>query len=168
MNENEIEEKKKSDSKKFVKVYMATLIAVVLILISMSYFAQDKLNSQIDNLINLVDSTEKQAISHLNKVEKLQELTKEQEKLLKQQEQSLNELDGVKLEAKGLDKFWRLQKLYLQGEDEKCIPFVIDIEVNFTLPDDAQREFDIIKNDLIEKELLTKQQIDGAKVKEQN
>ena len=168
MSEKEIEEKKKRDSKKFIKIYMATLVAVVLILISMSYFAQDKLNSQIENLTNLVDSTEKEAISHFNKVEKLQELTKEQEKLLKQQEQKLTQLDNITLMTEGLDKFWRLQKLYLQDEYEKCVPFVIDIEVNFTLPDDAQKEFDIIKNDLLEKELVTKNQIDQAKAKVQN
>lgn len=147
-------EKRKThrDAKKFLKVYMFTLLGVVLVLIIASYFSQDKLNEEIERLNVLVDTHEEVAVQSTSKIESMQKLSEEQEKLLAIQEKSLAELEDADKIASALDIFWKLQRSYYLDEYEKSLSYVdmMDSSGNFeNLPDEAQIEYDLIKEDLI-------------------
>ena len=160
--------KKRKDTKKFLKIYMFTLFSVVIILIGMSYYGQNKLTQEIQYLTTVLDSKQQEAISHMNKVEKLQILTDEQEKLIRTYEATISETE-IQTEnkdkiIKGYDDFMKLQSLYIEQKFEECAVILLEVLSNDTIINaNMIAETEKISLDLIEKQLITQEQIDQVK-----
>ena len=165
--QNESSEKRK-ESRKFLKIYMITLFAVVISLISLSYFAQGKLNLTIEHLTTVVDSKEKEAISHMTQVEKLQDLSEQQTILISEYKKEVEALKNNSHEYEkiitGYKNFIIIKSLHTEELYEQCVPIAIEIISNGKLEtEQMQIEFDEIIGILLDKELITQLQIDESK-----
>lgn len=178
MSEKEISEQKKQDSKKFIKIYMLTFLAVIIILLLSSHFAQEKLSNEIESLTHTLGLQELESLSHLSNSEKLEQLNLEHERVLEEQEDLIllqqNAIIEYKEKVANLEEINSLQELnfitlsnlfelniaYNEGKYENCILLAIQIAKNGVLTNaEYIKIFDDITNDLINLELLTKEQL---------
>lgn len=174
MSEKELQEQKKRDGQKFIKVYMLTLLSVVITLLLISYFAQNKLTTEIETLTHTLDEQEQETISHMTNAEKLQRLNTEHEQVLIDQEELINSqqdiINGYELELENIQKilessqqelldfsnFYMLETLYNEEKYEECITYATELLQSENLSEQVYIiKFNEIVNDLIEKELLT-------------
>lgn len=82
-------ENKRVESRKFLKIYMVTFFSVVITLIFLSYYAQEKLNSQIEELTNEVNLNLEENKAQANSKEELQAFLEERETLIKKQKDEI-------------------------------------------------------------------------------
>lgn len=147
----------RKDSERFIKVYMFCLIVVVFALISISYLSQDNLNNEIDRLIELVDTVEDEKEVSLSKVESLQKLTEEQEKIIKQYEEKLTEYEGIEKQSESLERIWEVKLKFLENKYAEAKALVQKIEaegLNNHMTVIAKAEYEALKEEIIKAEAL--------------
>lgn len=91
MQTEQYAKEKRGESRKFLKIYMITFFIVVVSLITLSYFSQEKLNQQIEELALQVDDKHNEAINHMNSAEELQDYLETQEELMEKRENTIQE-----------------------------------------------------------------------------
>ncbi|MFI3227006.1 MAG: hypothetical protein R3Y09_06280 [Clostridia bacterium] len=133
--------KKRKESLKFLKIYMFTLFMVVIVLISLSYFAQEKLNNQIEQLTIEANSNKEEAITHANSAEQLQKYLKEQENIIADhqseielyEEQLTNysaKLDEVSANLSFYQEYILFNNFYEEQKYVECLDIAIELTEN--------------------------------------
>lgn len=141
VEENAERIKKRKESKKFIKVYMFTLFGMVIVLISLSYFAQEKHNTQIEQLTIEADSNRQEAISQANSAEQLQQYLDQQETIIdshiediEQYESQLNDyrekLDEVSSNLAFYQGYLSLTRLFEEEKYAECVVLLTELSLN--------------------------------------
>ncbi len=163
----------KKDSKKFLKIYMFCLTAVVILLITASYFSQEKLNDEIDRLNTVVNKTEDEVVESLSQVEKLQiyvedleKANKSFEEIIAENEKKLKELEDTQNNNETLIKIVNMQNQFFLENYEECAVILKEIEENDSLTDENKMLIDTIKNELITLEVISEVEIPAEENKE--
>lgn len=184
-NNEEIEQilKKRVESRKFIKIYMFTFLAVVLILITISSISQDRLNDKIEQLTNEIDYASQEALQHLSNIDEYKSylesqtsVVNEQKILIEEQSRIIEENDVLIREniesMKFLQEYIKLQKLY---SDEKYSEFaklaqeIFENEEFFKIHDETDTIdgfFDMVEDNKVEL-FFTQEQINQFKDKKQ-
>lgn len=132
---------KKGESKKFLKIYMLSFLIVVVGLITLSFFSQERLNVQIEELSQQVDNKQNEALNHLNSAEELQNFIEQQEELIEKREKTIEDYHmqmydyaaAIKESQSKLqlfDDYIVFVSLYDSGYYSECVNFAYQIVNN--------------------------------------
>lgn len=152
-NQEENLQEKRAESKKFLKIYMITLVLVVVGLIGTSFLSQERLNTEIEVLTNLVNSTKAEKIGVMSTVEDLQELVIEQGDTIKKYEKNLLEFEkNIENQAKQQEqqeKITDIYKAYIDENYELCMQNILEIDKE-QLEEDVKLRIESINAQILE------------------
>lgn len=173
-NEEDIQSeqyKKVGESRKFLKVYMVSFLVVVSTLITLSYFSQEKLNEQIEQLALQVDDKQNEVINHMNSAEELQnfleiqeELMKKRENMIEQYEQQIEnfelQIDESQSKVKFLEDYIVFNSLFIGGYYTECLDFAYEIASSETYQ--GIKEQNLSQEEFLNSEVIIKNEIDKS------
>lgn len=153
---------KRASSKKFMKIYMATLAFVVIGLIALSVSSQNKLEDRIQELNTEMETTEKEALSAMDRVEKLQILSENQTKLLSENEKTIADLTKKVEELEKNEQlntinmqFLNFKNAILRTDYTNITQMIEELENNIEqLSQDMIDEYENIKANLFENGII--------------
>lgn len=146
---------KRKESKKFLKIYMLTLLSVVIILISLSYYGQEKLNQEIEQLTSEIDLQQKEVIYHMNSIEELQDFSIHQAEEIQSYKEITNEyISKIDFYENALilyQEFLVLERFFQQKDYNSTIEYINSVNQyeNFSEFIDLNTRFNVIIDEIL-------------------